>query len=69
MKIIFIKPVSFLDEKGTELTKYPVGHIIEASADVGHYYVTPMGGIYKDEAQLVSSDDSMASPAIFGDLK
>lgn len=50
MKIKFIKNVTFKDASGDVVAFYPIGAVIEASAKTGTYFVTPMGGIYFDEA-------------------
>jgi hypothetical protein len=57
MKIRITKEVTFKDWTGTGaiLRVYKVGDIIEATADGGHYWITSMGGIYKNEAELVES--------------
>jgi hypothetical protein len=52
MKIKITKKVVFRDMYETVLVTYEVGDIVEATADAGHYFVTPMGGIYKDEAEI-----------------
>lgn len=53
MQIEITKQVVFKDREGNVLKTYEVGSILEATADAGHYFVTSMGGIYKDEAKLV----------------
>ncbi len=52
-QIRFTKRVVFRDCKGTELKIYEPGDIINATAFTSTYYVTPMGGIYKDEAETI----------------
>ena len=52
--IVFTKQVTFRDSEGTILRDYSVGDVVQATADTGHYYVTPMGGIYHDEARIVN---------------
>lgn len=53
MQIRITKEVVFEDWEGTIFKVYKVGDIIKATADAGHYWVTFLGGIYKDEAELV----------------
>lgn len=50
MKIRIIQRVIFKDNTGTILKTYEVGDVLTATAKGSHYYVTPMGGIYFDEA-------------------
>jgi hypothetical protein len=52
MNIKFTKQVVFKDWNGKVLKVYEIGQIINATCDAGHYWVTNMGGIYKDEATL-----------------
>lgn len=44
------REVVFRDANGTLLVKYRVGDTVFASAKGAHYYVTPMGGIWFNEA-------------------
>lgn len=53
MKIILTRPVTFRDLHGTVLCHYPVGTVLDATADTGHYFITSMGGIYHTEARLL----------------
>jgi len=54
MKIKITKEVTFKDRSGAVVAFYPVGAIIEASGKTSTYFITPMGGIYFDEAEEVS---------------
>ena len=47
------KELRWSDNTGAVIKIHPVGTILKASADAGHYWVTPMGGVYKDEAETV----------------
>lgn len=53
MKIEFTKEVTFKDQHGTVLRVYAVGEQISYTAKAGPYWVTPIGGIYFDEAKEV----------------
>lgn len=53
MKISFIKRVEFRDQKGMLLKVYEIGDEVEYTSKSNHYWVTPMGGIYFDEAKEV----------------
>ena len=54
MKIKLIKQVTYKDWHGVPYGDIPVGTILEATVDMGHYWVTSHGGIYKSEAELVT---------------
>lgn len=58
-KIKFIKQVIFKDQSNIIRKVYNVDDVIESTFDAGHYYVTTMGGIYKDEAVIVESTDQV----------
>lgn len=51
--IVFTDRVVFKDETGNIVKVYEVGDVTKASLDNGSYFVTPMGGIYHDEAKRV----------------
>ncbi len=53
----FVEEVTFRDCKGNVLKVYAVDDIVQATADMGHYWVTAWGGIYKTEAVLVLATD------------
>jgi hypothetical protein len=55
-QIRFTKEVVFKDQRGTVVKVYGVGEIIDSTHDTGIYFVTPMGGIYHDEAERVQDD-------------
>lgn len=50
MTIRFTKEIVFKDREGNVLKAYGVGDTALATAKTAHYFVTPMGGIYFDEA-------------------
>lgn len=54
-KIRFTKEVTFRDSEGTTIAAFDVGDVIQASCDTGHYFVTPIGGIYHTEAEKVEA--------------
>jgi hypothetical protein len=45
--------VVFRDWNKTVVKVFEVGDVIKASHDTGTYFVTPMGGVYHDEAVRV----------------
>jgi hypothetical protein len=47
-----IKKVVFKDREGTVLKVHDVGEVVKATFDAGDYFITNIGGIYKDEAVL-----------------
>ena len=53
MKIRFTRRVEFRDHRGTLLKAYEVGDQEVYTAKSSHYWITPMGGIYFDEAEEV----------------
>jgi len=53
MQIRFIKQVVFKDRDGTVLLTYNPGDMERATAKHTNYFVTPMGGIYFDEAEEI----------------
>lgn len=53
MRIEITKEVVFKTQDGTILKVYPVGHILDNVHKADHYYVTPMGGIWFDEAKEI----------------
>ena len=53
MKIEFVIRVVFSDRDGNVLKVYEVGDQIEYSSKNEFYWVTPMGGIYFNEAKEV----------------
>ena len=58
-QIVFLHEVVFKDIKGTCLKAYQPGDITEATyehPDLG-YFVTAMGGIWKEEAMRVSPEN------------
>lgn len=52
-QIRIVHPIVFRDQSGNALRTINAGEVLEATADTGHYYVTTMGGIYYDEAEVV----------------
>jgi hypothetical protein len=50
--IRLIKKVVFKDREGTVLKVHDVGEVVKATFDAGDYFITNIGGIYKDEAVL-----------------
>ena len=50
MIILFFKPVVFRDMAGNIYAVYRIGDVIEAQSETEHYFVTPLGGVWKDEA-------------------
>lgn len=52
IKIKLIKNVIFKDWNGAVLNTYEVGTVFETTFEFPHYYVTAVGGIYKDEAEI-----------------
>ena len=53
MKIEMTREVVFKTQDGTILKVYALGQIIDNVYKAEHYYVTPMGGIWFDEAKEV----------------
>lgn len=53
MKIEMIKEVVFKTQDRVVLKVYVVGQVIDNVHKAEHYYVTPMGGIWFDEAKEV----------------
>jgi hypothetical protein len=53
-QIRIIYPIVFRDQSGNALRTINAGEVLEATADTGHYYVTSIGGIYYDEAEIVN---------------
>ena len=58
MRIKITKKVTFRNRYGDVLAEHEVGAVIEASAKGTHYYVTPMGGIYFDEAREIENEQA-----------
>jgi hypothetical protein len=52
-QIRITKRVTFRDMHGTITADYPVGTLLKATAKDNHYFVTSMGGIWRDEAEEV----------------
>lgn len=50
IRIRFTKRVVFKDRLGNIVKVYEAGDEVNASQDTGAYYVTLMGGIWRDEA-------------------
>ena len=50
--IVITKQVVFRDQTGRVTHTLEVGSKLKATADTGHYYVTSLGGIYHDEAEI-----------------
>jgi len=50
--IRFTKQVVFKDNRGNITHVFEIGDILQASHDTGHYYITGVGGIYHDEAEV-----------------
>lgn len=61
MKIEFTKDVIFKDMHGTVLKTYSVGDQVICTAKTGHYWITPMGGIYFDEAKEIPNEGDKPS--------
>ena len=53
--IEFTTSVVFKDWHGTIVKTYHPGDIVKASAETPYYFITPMGGIYFDEAKRVQA--------------
>ena len=53
MKIRFTKQVIFHDLHGNILRVYEIGDECEYYSKSCHYWISPMGGIYFDEAEEV----------------
>jgi hypothetical protein len=57
-QIVFTKQVTFLDRTGTTLKVYEIGDKVMATFKYpGGHYITPMGGIYFDEAKLADGEE------------
>ena len=52
-QIILVKPVTFRDLSGGTIRSYKPGDVMTSTHDAGPYFITPMGGIWKDEARKV----------------
>ena len=55
MEIEFIKEVTFKDMHGIILKVYNAGDRVSYTAKAANYWITPMGGIYFDEALEVNN--------------
>ena len=51
MKILLLQDIVFT--YGSEKVVHPKGTILTATAFIHSYYVTSIGGIWEDEAQLI----------------
>lgn len=56
--IRFTKRVEFRDQNRTLVKAYDVGDTCRASGCTETYFITPMGGIYFDEAEAVENRDA-----------
>lgn len=52
--IVFTQDVTFKDRMDNVIREFKVGDITDATADNGTYFVTSMGGVYKEEARVVN---------------
>lgn len=57
--ITFTSKVVFKNDRGERVKTYEVGDVISASFYTGTYFVTPMGGIYNDEARRVDGEEQV----------
>lgn len=48
MRVRLTKEIVHRDMNGAPLGRWPVGHVVEATADRGHYWVA-FPAVYKDE--------------------
>lgn len=53
MKLKIKVAVTWKDCDGNIIKTWLPGTIVEATADMGGYWVTSMGGVYKDEADII----------------
>ena len=53
MKIRITKQIEFRTQKGQIVGILLPDDVVEATADMDHYWVTAWGGVYKHEAELV----------------
>jgi hypothetical protein len=52
-KIRLTTPVTFRDREGNITRALAVGDTLEATCETNSYFVTSLGGIYKDEAKRI----------------